>query len=227
MADANVPTTVPKINRGSKTNILIGTRFTRLVVTSFAYKKDSRLYFNCTCDCGTKKVICGDSLRAKTTKGCGCLQHSVTHGFTYSPEYNVWSDMITRCENPNSKSYKNYGERGIKIHPSLRTFEGFLTHVGRKPAKNFTIERINNDKDYEPGNLKWATRKEQAHNRTSSVYVVYKNTKMPIAEAFRLSGANSRSYYNYRKRFNLTEQEAFDLAVTAFAKTLASRNLNK
>src|SRR5690606_10320984 len=100
---------------------------------------------------------CSISL-AKTT-------HGATPGGKASPEYNTWVHMIQRCHNPKNKDYKNYGGRGIEVCELWRdSFEAFLLMVGKRPTAQHTIERIDTNKGYEPGNVKWATRFEQNQN---------------------------------------------------------------
>jgi len=89
------------------------------------------------------------------------------HGEGYGEaEYRIWRAMIARCRNPNVKSYPHYGGRGIKVYePWLTSYLEFLAHVGRRPSPQHSIDRIDNDSDYRPGNVRWATRAEQNRNR--------------------------------------------------------------
>ena len=97
----------------------------------------------------------------------------VKHGHTWrvgktalaTPTYDAWHNMIQRCTNPRSPEYRNYGARGIAVCQPWRRFEVFLHDVGERPAPHLTLERINNDGNYEPGNVKWATRREQRRNQ--------------------------------------------------------------
>lgn len=82
------------------------------------------------------------------------------------PEYHSWAHMIQRCTNPKNKAWKNYGGRGITVCDAWRkAFAAFFAYVGCKPSPEHSIERIDNDRGYEPGNVKWATRSEQSLNR--------------------------------------------------------------
>ncbi len=113
-----------------------------------------------------------------------------------SPEYVAWNGMRARCHNPSNPNYARYGARGIRVCEAWRnSFETFLSDMGRKPSTKHSIERINNNGNYEPSNCRWATATEQANNRRSSRVIKFNEEEKTLAEWSRLSGVSVTTIY--------------------------------
>lgn len=156
---------------------LIGESYGRLTVLSYAGKKGTRKTWLCICECGKTTVGSTSDLRYGSVQSCGCLLSGPTARNSIhsnndrqsgpSPTYNSWRAMIDRCTNEKQPHYHNYGGRGITICERWMVFERFLADMGERP-KGRTLDRINNDGNYEPGNCRWATGSEQRMNRRDS-----------------------------------------------------------
>ncbi|TDR34683.1 hypothetical protein [Aquamicrobium defluvii] len=150
---------------------MVGKRFGNLVVLQLAdERRDNKRCWVCLCDCGNEKVIIGKNLRNGQVKGCGCLAGrpasfgSFHHGLSRSPTHTSWRGMIDRCTNPKHGYYEYYGARGITVCDRWRNYENFLADMGERPDGT-TLDRVDNDGNYEPGNCRWATWDEQGANK--------------------------------------------------------------
>jgi hypothetical protein len=152
---------------------LTGQRFWRLLVIGFARRTPRREFFwSCLCQCGKLVTVSRNHLHNGHTKSCGCLRVDITtqknrvHGMRGTPTYVSWRRMKARCLYTGSHAYHRYGGRGIKVCERWRkSFVAFLADMGERPAGK-TIDRINTNGNYEIGNCRWATPKEQRENQT-------------------------------------------------------------
>ena len=153
----------------------VGRNYGRLVVIAEAERnKFNQRRVLVECQCGERKTIVLRSLVGGATISCGCANWEIvkqvnrTHGHSalQSPEYRAWKNMKARCTADATKTvFRNYGARGVKVAQEWQeSFEAFLAHIGPKPNAELTLDRIDNNKGYEPGNVRWATRKQQYHN---------------------------------------------------------------
>lgn len=163
-----------------KPRIQIGDIFTRWTVVSEVGVIGGRRRFLCRCNCGTEKTVDGPSLRIGASRSCGCIQLEIAvkirtkHGDTsreggrkLPPEYVAWTSMKNRCTNPKCQRYDRYGGRGINVCSAwMASYEAFLAHVGHRPGPEYSLDRFPDcDGDYEPGNVRWATREQQRANQ--------------------------------------------------------------
>lgn len=118
------------------------------------------------------------------------MKYYKTHGKTRTPIHDAWRGMRSRCSNPNIKSYKDYGARGIKVCKRWDKFENFYKDMGDKPTPQHTLDRINNEKDYKPSNCRWATRAEQNLNTRRNTFLTYKGVTQTLVEWGKETGIN-------------------------------------
>jgi len=162
-----------------------GFRFGRWVAVDFAFYKDATSFWLCKCDCGISKVVRLGTLTSGTSKSCGCLQKEkvTTHGMKKSPEWGTWSTMRGRCYNQKTIHYADYGGRGITVCDEWRhSFEQFYKDMGDRPTSKHSLDRINNDGNYEPGNCRWATGVQQHNNTRGNVFITHNGEVKTVAQ---------------------------------------------
>lgn len=150
---------------------ITGQRFGRLVVVSQAERQGRKIMWQCFCDCGQEKTVRSDHLKRGLVRSCGCywaqrrVEANTTHGMSESRVYRIWKDMRNRCHYEKYPERHLYGGRGISVCERWRnSFENFIADMG-VPADHLSIDRIDVNGNYEPGNCRWATAHEQAQNK--------------------------------------------------------------
>lgn len=171
------------------------TKHGRLTVTSFAEKRrlpcgKNAKYYNCLCDCGNSLIVAKNNL-GRSTNSCGCLKSETTTARNYkhgqgsnsNKVHKAWCEMKARCKDTKSHKYTSYTDRGIFVAEEwLEDFQAFYDHIGDPPSPQHSVDRINNNLGYIPGNVRWATDIEQANNKTTNVYLEFNGQTKTRAE---------------------------------------------
>lgn len=187
---------------GRKLKDLTGQKFWRLTVIQYLGRQHHSSLWLCECECGTRANVQSGALKNGDIKSCGCWQRDRMRGLnfkhgerggllrkTVTAEYKCWSSMLDRCYRPATRGYEWYGGRGIKVCPEWTgNFAAFLRDVGRKPSRRHSLDRVDSNGNYEPGNVRWATHKQQARNRSNNRVVEFRGQNLTLVEAAELAG---------------------------------------
>lgn len=200
---------------------LTGMKFGKLTVLGIAFKKPRkphgyRIYWKCRCECGNCCDVLSDNLTRDHTLSCGCLLKEISHkinykhGLTHTQIYNVWASIKQRCFYSKSISFQNYGGRGITMFEDwINDFQAFYNYVSKLPhfgEEGYTLDRIDNNGNYEPNNIRWVTKKEQANNTRRNIIIEYQGKKMSLKEAANLSGIDYTALFERYKKGDTGER---------------------
>lgn len=174
-------------------DILPGRQFGRLTVERIKGSIKGKRTAICSCICGKKDfVVTLSALKAGNTRSCGCMFLEMmrgrfrTHGRSHSVEHIAWLNIKIRCYDKKSMGYENYGGRGITVCDRWKnSFENFFADMGLRPSQKHTLDRINNNGNYEPGNCRWATHAEQSRNRRNNIIITVNGVNMCLTDAAR------------------------------------------
>jgi len=183
---------------------LTGRRFGKLVVLKLGARRNEARVWICLCDCNTTTSVIGRNLGNGHTRSCGCarVHHGEYAGDSLpSPELAAWRAMIARCSNPKNRVWHNYGGRGIRVCDRWSgSFKNFLSDMGRRPSDRHSIDRVNNDGNYEPSNCRWALAVEQSNNRRGIKRIVVGDVALSAPEWSRITGIHKDTIHGRIER---------------------------
>jgi len=196
-------------NNISKYEKMVGKKYGMLTVISLCGEdKNNHMKVKCKCDCGNETIKLAYMVLQGHTGSCGCnkykpmIKASTKHGKRFTRIYRTWGNMKTRCYNKNSSFYNVYGGRDIRVcHEWKSNFISFYNWaISNGYSDDLTIDRINNNGNYEPNNCRWATNIKQANNRRNNVFVSFHGEKMTVSEISRKYGLKSSTLYGRIRR---------------------------
>ena len=175
------------------------------VINDKKYLKNSFYHYDCICRCGKKLAVRVESLLRGHTKSCGCYQKlrsklkNTKTGESHTRTHKAWRGLFVRCYNKKSRSYKDYGGRGIFVCARWKKYENFRDDMGYCPD-DMVIDRINNNGNYEPSNCRWVTKKQNAQNRRSSRIIFHNGINATVSEHSRLNNIHVGTVFGRLKR---------------------------
>lgn len=188
--------------------LVVGEKYGSWTVVQEVGIINSHLSYLCRCVCGTTKVVSASGLRLGRRKGCrACaparfaekhVRHGHFRGGVRSPEYLAWESMKQRCLNPKGAYYGRFTVCNEWVGPD--GFERFFSHVGPRPSSQHTLDRIDNDRGYEPGNVRWATMREQARNRRDTKFLTIGERTLCVTDWAKVSGIKRKTIYERLRR---------------------------
>ena len=189
-----------KNKHGGQVKDITGNIYGRLEAIEHIFTERGTAYWVCVCSCGKYSSVTksGVSLRRGMVISCGCL-HEKANGESKIDEYHLYKNMLSRCNNPDAPNYERYGGRGIRVCERWSGKGGllnFLEDVGKRPSKNHQIDRIDNDGNYEPGNVRWSTPKQQANNRRNNRREFFRGKERTISEILDTLGISDNAQRN-------------------------------
>lgn len=192
---------------------LTGTRFGRLVALNRGpdHQAPSRkqVTWVCVCDCGNIVTVQRGALQYGSVQSCGCLRKDLDSEKSRKSkdrksEYNCWASMKQRCLNSNDKYFYAYGERGISVCERwARSFDAFYDDMGSRPSDKHSLDRIDTNKGYEPGNCRWATAYVQSRNKRNNVFIEFRGERKVLADWARDIGIHWSSLYERLQKYPL------------------------
>ena len=194
---------------------MIGQKFGKLTVTSLSdVRKHGQKTYVCICNCGSTSVVLGANLRKGNSTSCGCTRKdscskrmsnlNFRHGETGSKLWRTWKGVVERTTIPTSAHYGRYGALGIGIHHEWLIYENFAAYMGQPPSSYHSIDRIDNSQGYVPGNVRWATAKEQASNRSTSIFVLVDGNSVTLSDAARILNISKSTASRWYSQGKLT-----------------------
>lgn len=191
---------------------LTGQRFGKLYVESFCEVRSRKAYWNVVCDCGNRKVVSGNNLVNHATKSCGCVKGgNHTHGESKTRLYGIWAGMHQRCENENRRDYAKYGGSGISVCDEWTEYSAFAEWAkanGYDDSKS--IDRIDPNLGYFPGNCRWVSFEKQQNNKSNSCLLTVRGETKTAAEWAAISGVPAARIRRRKKAHWPDEQAVFE-----------------